>query len=320
MYDLLSDTIASNYPDLIDSFEQIKQIKWDKVYYQKASTVKGKKRKVGKKKLNDFDKDFLTIQKILVVLGTYINVENVDLQEIMHVNIDAVNYDELITNIKWKKKEDCKEFFEDFDKLCEKVFTQICKLDNSDYSIRKNVRRLFHETILELGTQHKLNIPLDKVWTTADDIERGIMMYTLLMVTEQSQGDMRAISWDDILLKNIYLTKSNCVLSSLTNEKYNLELVKMVLSSTVYPIELAFMKRSQLLSRRFEDLETNKLKIYEESGISQGDDDYTKYFSNVRCPKCKLNHTSFSQLQTRSADEPMTIFWYCHKCKINGRQ
>jgi len=33
-----------------------------------------------------------------------------------------------------------------------------------------------------------------------------------------------------------------------------------------------------------------------------------------KCFKCGLRDTSYSQLQTRSADEPMTTFVYCNKC------
>jgi DNA-directed RNA polymerase subunit M/transcription elongation factor TFIIS len=148
------------------------------------------------------------------------------------------------------------------------------------------------------------------------------------MATEICNGDLKTIDWKSGLLRSVYLSKSNCIVSSLTNDivssvtktKYNLDIINMLNDIVVYPMELAFLKRSQLLSRRFEDLEDNKLKIYEESGMSQGEEDYTVYKSRVRCHQCHLNHTSFHQLQTRSADEPMTIFWYCYKCKIRGRQ
>lgn len=32
------------------------------------------------------------------------------------------------------------------------------------------------------------------------------------------------------------------------------------------------------------------------------------------CPKCGHNQANFFQMQTRSADEPMTTFYRCKKC------
>jgi len=34
----------------------------------------------------------------------------------------------------------------------------------------------------------------------------------------------------------------------------------------------------------------------------------------IKCPKCKKSNTTYNQVQTRSADEPMTTFCYCNEC------
>jgi len=34
----------------------------------------------------------------------------------------------------------------------------------------------------------------------------------------------------------------------------------------------------------------------------------------IKCPKCKKANTTYNQVQTRSADEPMTTFCYCNEC------
>lgn len=34
----------------------------------------------------------------------------------------------------------------------------------------------------------------------------------------------------------------------------------------------------------------------------------------IKCPKCKKSNTTYNQVQTRSADEPMTTFCYCNAC------
>ncbi|KAL3630789.1 hypothetical protein CASFOL_023773 [Castilleja foliolosa] len=37
--------------------------------------------------------------------------------------------------------------------------------------------------------------------------------------------------------------------------------------------------------------------------------------SGVSCPDCDHGEATFTQVQTRSADEPMTVFYTCTKCK-----
>lgn len=321
MDDVLSRTIAKNYSDLIGCYNQINQIKWDRVYTQ-PTPGKTKRRKASEscdiKKLSTDDKNFLKIQKTLVILGIHINQKEIPVDRLLKEKVEAQNYDELITNIKWSKRDECLDFFVELDKLCSKVFNNLYQMDG-EWTIRKNTRRLLNETMLILLEDREIENRKVVLQTIANDIESSIMVYTLLMVSEVCNGDLRSIDWTNSLLKCVYLSKSNCILSSLTNKQYNMELIEMLINESVYPIEIAFLKRSQLLSKFYSDLESNKKKIYEESGISQGDDDYEKYNSLIRCWKCKLKHTSFSQLQTRGADEPMTIFWYCHKCKINGR-
>ena len=41
--------------------------------------------------------------------------------------------------------------------------------------------------------------------------------------------------------------------------------------------------------------------------------------SLYKCRRCKTNYTSFIEKQTRSADEPMTVFVRCHNCGNNWR-
>ena len=38
-----------------------------------------------------------------------------------------------------------------------------------------------------------------------------------------------------------------------------------------------------------------------------------------KCRRCRLYKTTYVELQTRSADEPMTVFVTCHKCAIQWR-
>lgn len=34
----------------------------------------------------------------------------------------------------------------------------------------------------------------------------------------------------------------------------------------------------------------------------------------IKCPKCRKTNCTYNQVQTRSADEPMTTFCLCNEC------
>ena len=41
--------------------------------------------------------------------------------------------------------------------------------------------------------------------------------------------------------------------------------------------------------------------------------------SLLKCPRCRKNNCTYTQMQTRSADEPMTNFCFCGDCGYNWR-
>ncbi|MAR39645.1 MAG: hypothetical protein CMD22_03005 [Flavobacteriales bacterium] len=61
------------------------------------------------------------------------------------------------------------------------------------------------------------------------------------------------------------------------------------------------------MSEQIADIEMKKLH----AANYMHDKDYKGLF---RCAKCRGYKTTFYQMQTRSADEPMTVFITCHTC------
>ncbi|MBT6183480.1 MAG: hypothetical protein HOI07_01865 [Betaproteobacteria bacterium] len=43
------------------------------------------------------------------------------------------------------------------------------------------------------------------------------------------------------------------------------------------------------------------------------------YVGIFKCARCRQNKTTYYELQTRSADEPMTVFVTCHVCKTTWK-
>ena len=68
------------------------------------------------------------------------------------------------------------------------------------------------------------------------------------------------------------------------------------------------------------ELEYREEKIYfaKENELQVLEDNLEKYASicEKECSKCKNDKAAYYELQTRSADEPMTIFYKCTSCKF----
>ena len=66
------------------------------------------------------------------------------------------------------------------------------------------------------------------------------------------------------------------------------------------------------MTEKIADIEMKKLH----AANYMHDKDYKGLF---RCGKCRGYKTTFYQMQTRSADEPMTVFITCHTCNIRWK-
>jgi len=106
----------------------------------------------------------------------------------------------------------------------------------------------------------------------------------------------------------------NCVRSRVFNlkDKKNPSLRENVLCGVILPAKLAVMNSAEMASD-----EVNKQRqAFVKEGIDaaqlavvQG----TKT-SDLKCGKCGKRNVTYNQLQTRSADEPMTTFCMCNEC------
>jgi transcription elongation factor S-II len=102
----------------------------------------------------------------------------------------------------------------------------------------------------------------------------------------------------------IYLGRLKTILSNLTPEmKQNIE------NEIILPQNLVFMTHQEMSPDRWKNIIEKKLKRDQQSNntISASTDTFT-------CRKCRSKRCSYYQLQTRSADEPMTTYIECLDC------
>jgi transcription elongation factor S-II len=133
------------------------------------------------------------------------------------------------------------------------------------------------------------------------NLEKGIFNYTL------KEADQRKIvkKWDNKFFVQIYLNHLRSILNNL-NDKW----IEEINSGNIQPHKIAFMNHQELNHEIWKDLIETKSKRDKnkfEVNMAASTDTFT-------CRKCKGNQCTYYQMQTRSADEPMTTFCQCVLC------
>ncbi|CAG1982462.1 unnamed protein product [Fusarium graminearum] len=108
-----------------------------------------------------------------------------------------------------------------------------------------------------------------------------------------------------------YKKKIRSLFTNLKN-KSNKELGKSVLSGEISPEKFVVMSDDELKSeeQRKKELELEK----ENMKMAQVPQEQKSISESLECGKCKKKQVSYTQAQTRAADEPMTTFCECMAC------
>jgi transcription elongation factor S-II len=138
--------------------------------------------------------------------------------------------------------------------------------------------------------------------TLRENIERGI--YNAALKEADERGVLKR--WDSSRFVGVYVGRFRAVHRNLSSSALRLR----VTNKATLPHQLAFMSHQELQPERWAALlaakETRDASLYEPQ-IDANTDNFT-------CGKCKSSKCSYYQLQTRSADEPMTTFVTCINC------
>lgn len=146
----------------------------------------------------------------------------------------------------------------------------------------------------------KLNTKLDND-KHSTNLEKGIFNYTLKEATNRKIVK----KWDNPYFVQIYVDRLRSIFKNL-----NEDIINQIKNETIKSHVVAFMTHQELSPEIWKDLLDAKAKRDAnkyETNIAAATDTFT-------CRKCKGNQCTYYQLQTRSADEPMTTFCSCVLC------
>lgn len=148
----------------------------------------------------------------------------------------------------------------------------------------------------------KFNILLEDE-ITSTNLEKGIFNYTI------KEANVRKIikKWENPLFSQLYIDRLRSVYINLKN---NHLLTQQIKNKEISPKILASMTHQEFNPEHWKDYIEKKIKR-----------DASKYNTNIEastdmftCKKCKSKKCTYYELQTRSADEPMTVFVSCLDC------
>ena len=115
-------------------------------------------------------------------------------------------------------------------------------------------------------------------------------------------------------IRNTDMKYKNRVRSRISNLKdaKNPNLRKNVLCGNIPPDLFARMTAEEMASDELKEMRKNLTKeAIREHQMAKTGGTQTDLFT---CGKCKKKNCTYTQVQTRSADEPMTTFVVCNKC------
>jgi transcription elongation factor S-II len=155
--------------------------------------------------------------------------------------------------------------------------------------------------IFRANIRNKLNEFFENEKHTIN-LEKGIHNWALKEATNRKVVK----KWDNPFFVQIYLDHLRSIYINLKNGR----LVNMVKNGEMKAHEIAFMTHQEMMPDKWEELIKAK-SIRDKNKYEQNLEAMTDTFT---CRKCRSKKCSYYALQTRSADEPMTLFITCLEC------
>jgi len=158
-----------------------------------------------------------------------------------------------------------------------------------------------------VNMRNKLNAYVDED-VLSINLEKGVFNYAIKEATNQKIIK----KWENPYFVQLYLDRMRSIYLNLKNDA----LVVRLKTGDITPQTLAFMTHQEMNPDRWHCLIEQKMKRdvnkYTNTEIQASTDMFT-------CRKCRSKRCTYYELQTRSADEPATIFVTCLDCGKNWK-
>jgi DNA-directed RNA polymerase subunit M/transcription elongation factor TFIIS len=164
-----------------------------------------------------------------------------------------------------------------------------------------SIRKIDNPEQFRINIRQKLCKFFDEE-SNAINLEKGVYNWCI----KESNNKKVIKKWDNPFFVQIYIDHLRSVYINLQNK----HLIDMVNNGELKSHEIAFMTHQEMQPKKWEELIKAK-SIRDKNKFEQELEAMTDRFT---CRKCFSKKCSYYALQTRSADEPMTLYITCLDC------
>ena len=145
-------------------------------------------------------------------------------------------------------------------------------------------------------------------------LERLIFQHTFMRATK----DEIRRAWDNPLFYDMYLSVARRVIGNLAPSSYvkNGSLLERYKEGDITLETIVNHNYYELFPEKWQKLVDQQAKTER----IQLEGDFSRATDRWQCSSCKMRKCTYYELQTRSADEPMTIFIHCLNCQKRWTQ
>jgi transcription elongation factor S-II len=198
--------------------------------------------------------------------------------------------------------------------FCKSKFKNV--IESYDWSFkdteRENLLEHYNWNIFDSDINDilRINKVLDNSFNSSkfhEVMEKSIYNETI----KEAKLKCRERSWDNPGFKQIYKKNYIFIYSNIFLNKNANYVLKNLKYGYFLPEKIITMTPQDLYPELWEELLLKNAKKMEAMSVKQT----SQGTSSFKCGKCKSNNCTYFQMQTRSADEPMTSFFTCLNCQ-----
>ena len=148
-------------------------------------------------------------------------------------------------------------------------------------------------------------LELSKLDSIVLNLEKGIFNETIKYCKKHKSE----LKWSNPIFLKKYSQLTRKIIANITYTPNASDVKDKIINNVWKAEDIASMTHIQLHPEFHEEI---KLKIMEQYITKEPEQEHDGFF---KCHKCKSMKTTYTQAQTRSADEPMTTFVVCLTCE-----
>ena len=180
-------------------------------------------------------------------------------------------------------------------------------IQNPD-QFRKNIRAKIKSTLSDTGILQKVaDTHGIQPETVVINLEKGVFNYTI----RECNFKKLVKKWENPAFTQIYIDRLRMIYSNI----HSSTIVDGLCSGEILPQNVAFMTHQEIQPEKWNPLIDKKTK----RDASKCDKKVGASTAMFTCSRCKSKNCTYYEMQTRSADEPATIFITCLNCDKHWR-